>query len=57
MFGLDVHRDPKIWSHEATTFKPERFDKNGELEKSIAFGMGRRACWRFSKIYLKGYNG
>ncbi|GAU13742.1 hypothetical protein TSUD_82510 [Trifolium subterraneum] len=27
-----------------TTFKPERFEKKGELEKMIAFGMGRRAC-------------
>jgi isoflavone 2'-hydroxylase len=38
-----IHRDPKTWS-DATTFKPERFDKRGELEKIIAFGMGRRAC-------------
>lgn len=38
-----IHRDPETWS-EATTFKPERFDKKGELEKMIAFGMGRRAC-------------
>jgi isoflavone 2'-hydroxylase len=38
-----IHRDPQTWS-DATTFKPERFDKKGELEKIIAFGMGRRAC-------------
>ncbi|KAK2383830.1 isoflavone 2'-hydroxylase [Trifolium repens] len=38
-----IHRDPETWS-EATTFKPERFEKTGELEKMIAFGMGRRAC-------------
>ncbi|NP_001296581.1 isoflavone 2'-hydroxylase [Cicer arietinum] len=38
-----IHRDPKSWS-EATSFKPERFDKKGEIEKVIAFGMGRRVC-------------
>lgn len=38
-----IHRDPKVWS-DATSFKPERFDKEGELEKLIAFGLGRRAC-------------
>ncbi|XP_004504637.1 isoflavone 2'-hydroxylase-like [Cicer arietinum] len=38
-----IQRDPESWS-EATTFKPERFNKKGELEKLIAFGMGRRAC-------------
>nr|BAA74465.1 cytochrome P450 [Glycyrrhiza echinata] len=38
-----IHRDPELWT-EATTFKPERFEKKGELEKLIAFGMGRRAC-------------
>ncbi|MCI29677.1 isoflavone 2'-hydroxylase-like, partial [Trifolium medium] len=38
-----IQRDPKIWS-EATTFKPERFDKKEESEKLIAFGIGRRAC-------------
>ncbi|CAK8578243.1 unnamed protein product [Lathyrus sativus] len=38
-----IHRDPETWS-EATTFKPERFEKEGELEKLIAFGKGRRAC-------------
>ena len=38
-----IHRDPKVWS-EATSFKPERFEKEGELDKLIAFGLGRRAC-------------
>lgn len=38
-----IHRDPQIWS-EATSFKPERFEKEGELDKLIAFGLGRRAC-------------
>lgn len=38
-----IHRDPQYWS-EATCFKPERFEKKGEEEKLIAFGMGRRAC-------------
>ncbi|CAK8578241.1 unnamed protein product [Lathyrus sativus] len=38
-----IQRDPETWS-EATSFKPERFEKEGELEKLIAFGMGRRAC-------------
>ncbi|MED6198570.1 hypothetical protein PIB30_067665 [Stylosanthes scabra] len=38
-----IHRDPNMWS-DATSFKPERFEKEGELDKFIAFGMGRRAC-------------
>ncbi|XP_057429813.1 isoflavone 3'-hydroxylase-like [Lotus japonicus] len=38
-----IHRDPKYWS-DATNFKPERFDKEGEINKLIAFGLGRRAC-------------
>jgi cytochrome P450 len=38
-----IHRDPETWS-DATSFKPERFEKEGELEKLIAFGLGRRAC-------------
>ncbi|CAL0308284.1 unnamed protein product [Lupinus luteus] len=36
-------RDPKIWD-EATSFKPERYEKEGEEKKLIAFGLGRRAC-------------
>ncbi|KAK7319217.1 hypothetical protein RJT34_03935 [Clitoria ternatea] len=38
-----IHRDPQLWS-EATSFKPERFEKKGEIDKIIAFGLGRRAC-------------
>ncbi|KAK7399842.1 hypothetical protein VNO78_11035 [Psophocarpus tetragonolobus] len=38
-----IHRDPQVWS-EATSFKPERFEKESELDKLIAFGLGRRAC-------------
>ncbi|XP_027346847.1 isoflavone 2'-hydroxylase [Abrus precatorius] len=38
-----IHRDPQSWSG-ATSFKPERFEKKGEIDKLIAFGMGRRAC-------------
>ncbi|XP_027345992.1 isoflavone 2'-hydroxylase-like [Abrus precatorius] len=38
-----IHRDPKMWS-DATSFKPDRFEKEGELDKLIAFGLGRRAC-------------
>ncbi|XP_019419224.1 PREDICTED: isoflavone 2'-hydroxylase-like [Lupinus angustifolius] len=38
-----IQRDPKIWD-EATSFKPERYEKEGEEKKLIAFGLGRRAC-------------
>ncbi|KAI9128062.1 hypothetical protein K1719_001055 [Acacia pycnantha] len=38
-----IHRDPEIWS-DPTSFKPERFEKEGEANKLIAFGLGRRAC-------------
>ena len=38
-----IDRDPEIWS-DAECFKPERFEKEGEANKLIAFGMGRRAC-------------
>ncbi|NP_001351716.1 isoflavone 3'-hydroxylase-like [Cicer arietinum] len=38
-----IHRDPKYWS-DASSFKPERFEIDGELNKLIAFGLGRRAC-------------
>ncbi|KAK7315717.1 hypothetical protein VNO77_34286 [Canavalia gladiata] len=38
-----IHRDPKLWN-DPTIFKPERFEKEGEANKLIAFGLGRRAC-------------
>ncbi|XP_015958352.1 isoflavone 2'-hydroxylase-like [Arachis duranensis] len=38
-----MNRDPQTWC-DATCFKPERFEKEGELEKLIVFGKGRRAC-------------
>ncbi|KOM27882.1 hypothetical protein LR48_Vigan468s004400 [Vigna angularis] len=41
--GWAMQRDPEIWD-EATCFKPERFDVEGEEKKLVAFGMGRRAC-------------
>ncbi|XP_028769496.1 cytochrome P450 81E8-like [Neltuma alba] len=37
------HRDPQLWS-DPTSFKPERFEKEGEANKLITFGLGRRAC-------------
>ncbi|KAK7289983.1 hypothetical protein RIF29_04068 [Crotalaria pallida] len=41
--GWGMQRDSRFWS-EATSFKPERFEKEGEEKKLIAFGLGRRAC-------------
>ncbi|XP_028769833.1 cytochrome P450 81E8-like [Neltuma alba] len=38
-----IHRDPQVWS-DPTGFKPERFEKEGEANKLITFGLGRRAC-------------
>ncbi|KAF7828665.1 cytochrome P450 81E8-like [Senna tora] len=38
-----IHRDPQLWS-DPLSFKLERFDKEGETNKLIAFGLGRRAC-------------
>ncbi|MED6217600.1 hypothetical protein PIB30_019191 [Stylosanthes scabra] len=39
-----IHRDPKVWGDDAECFKPERFEKDGESNKLLAFGLGRRAC-------------
>jgi cytochrome P450 len=41
--GWAIQRDPKTWS-DASCFKPERFEIEGEANKLIAFGFGRRAC-------------
>ncbi|ESQ53353.1 hypothetical protein EUTSA_v10025016mg [Eutrema salsugineum] len=38
-----MHRDPELWE-DPEMFKPERFEKEGEAEKLMPFGMGRRAC-------------
>nr|AFK43950.1 unknown [Medicago truncatula] len=38
-----IHRDPKHWN-DALSFKPERFEKEEEVNKVMAFGLGRRAC-------------
>ncbi|XP_010511484.1 PREDICTED: cytochrome P450 81D11-like [Camelina sativa] len=38
-----IHRDPNLWDDPAS-FKPERFEKEGESRKLITFGLGRRAC-------------
>ncbi|RYR11148.1 hypothetical protein Ahy_B05g079634 [Arachis hypogaea] len=39
-----IHRDPKVWSDDSTQFKPERFEKEGEINNLLTFGIGRRAC-------------
>ncbi|KAF3508623.1 hypothetical protein F2Q69_00008828 [Brassica cretica] len=38
-----IHRDPELWE-EPQRFKPERFDKEGEAQKVMPFGLGRRSC-------------
>ncbi|KAE9590462.1 hypothetical protein Lal_00023284 [Lupinus albus] len=38
-----IHRDPDLWK-DPLVFKPERFEKEGEVNKLLAFGVGRRAC-------------
>ncbi|CAH2076250.1 unnamed protein product [Thlaspi arvense] len=38
-----MHRDPGLWE-DPEIFKPEKFEKEGEAEKLMPFGMGRRAC-------------
>ncbi|KAK7273188.1 hypothetical protein RIF29_14236 [Crotalaria pallida] len=38
-----IHRDPKLWD-DPMLFKPERFEKEGEVKKLLSFGLGRRAC-------------
>ncbi|WCJ35030.1 Cytochrome P450 82A3 [Euphorbia peplus] len=46
-----IHRDPNIWSDDATEFKPERFmtnhkevDVRGQHFELMPFGSGRREC-------------
>ncbi|KAK7270959.1 hypothetical protein RJT34_26505 [Clitoria ternatea] len=41
--ALAIHRDPILWS-DPTLFKPERFQKEGEVNKLLSFGLGRRSC-------------
>jgi len=38
-----IQRDHETWS-DGSCFKPERFEKEGESNKLIAFGFGRRSC-------------
>ncbi|XP_051141132.1 cytochrome P450 CYP82D47-like [Andrographis paniculata] len=46
-----MHRDPEVWSNDASEFKPERFltthinvDVRGQDFELIPFGAGRRSC-------------
>ncbi|XP_019451130.1 PREDICTED: cytochrome P450 81E8-like [Lupinus angustifolius] len=38
-----IHTDPNLWT-DPLLFKPERFEKEGEANKLLAFGSGRRSC-------------
>ncbi|CAN8232482.1 unnamed protein product [Cochlearia groenlandica] len=38
-----IHRDPNMWK-DPDSFVPERFEKEEEAQKLMAFGLGRRAC-------------
>ncbi|KAF7828666.1 cytochrome P450 81E8-like [Senna tora] len=38
-----IHRDPQVWI-DSLSFKPERFEREGEAKKLIPFGLGRRTC-------------
>ncbi|ESQ33194.1 hypothetical protein EUTSA_v10004066mg [Eutrema salsugineum] len=38
-----IHRDPNMWE-DPDSFKPERFEKEEEAQKLMAFGLGRIAC-------------
>nr|UAK14963.1 cytochrome P450 81D38 [Iberis amara] len=38
-----IHRDPNMWD-DPDRFIPERFEKEEEAQKLMAFGLGRRAC-------------
>ncbi|OIW07007.1 hypothetical protein TanjilG_02641 [Lupinus angustifolius] len=38
-----IHTDPNLWT-DPLLFKPERFEKEGEVNKLLTFGSGRRVC-------------